>query len=299
LAARRGGAARLPYSSLQESFILKDIQMKPKQWLKAPRHSRRRLDDSKLRHLADNIEAIGLLNPIECLPCGEIISGYHRLLAVMLSDRITEVPVRIVADPLDAKQLRVRRVSENLQRSDLTFFQKYEECQGFREDEPGIAAKEIAELLSVDPSTITRYLCLNDCIEEVREAARANLIIMKACYEISQATPERQKKLLAMALKRSAKDVAEERKRSHSDAEIGQSGTDSAKTSSLKIVLDDGTTVTVRGKELTVERILDALSKASKEGKQAKERKLTAKTWRTAIREKVESDQPEPAKAGV
>ena len=132
------------------------IVMKPKNWLTPPRHGRRRYSQAKLLHLLDNIKCNGFFTPIEALPSGEIVSGYHRWLAAMLDDGMTDVPTRILSEPLTATEIRIRRVSENLQRVDLSFWDKYLECKGFVDDEPEISHQEIAAMLNVNKSTITR-----------------------------------------------------------------------------------------------------------------------------------------------
>ena len=236
----------MPFFNLhREGNALENIVRKPKSWLKAPRHRRSRINEAELRELANSLVSIGFINPIECLPDGEIISGDRRAMAAMLDERITDVDVKIVSDPLTAKEIRIRRISENLQRADLSFWDKYQECRGFIEDEPGITGKAIATALSVDESSITRYLCLDRCIEEVKQAAKAERIGMKACYEISKEPLERQAELLANALSGGAVQVAKARKQ--------RNGAGAAvKAAKIKIALPSGVLITMAGEEMSI-----------------------------------------------
>jgi ParB-like chromosome segregation protein Spo0J len=261
------------------------VAKKSKFWLKPPRHFCKRMNDAKLRHLGNNILQLGMLNPIECLPDGEIISGLHRWLAVMPLDAIDDVPVRIISDPITDKKIRIRRLSENLQRSDLSFHDKYLECREFKKDEPDITSKELAVLLDVDASTITRYVCLDDCIEAVQLAAMERRIGMKACYEIAKEPAERQAELLEEALAGGAKQVTKARRK--------PTGTvPGAKSSKIKVVLASGVVITIGGGEsLSLEDAIAELSEALSEMRKAEKQGLDAKTFMAVCRDR--------AKAGV
>ncbi len=247
---------------------------KPKQWLKVKRPNRTHEDEAALRRLGDSMKNNGQQQPINCLPDGTIISGERRWRAAMLTDGLDEVWVRIVSDPLTAKQIRVLRITENLHRLDISPWEKYLECQGFREDDPDMTAKEMAEALCVDSSTITRYLSPKDCIESVREQLRLGRIGIKACYEISKAAPEDQPVLLARALGGSADEVARESRKSRN----GSSSAPAVRTAKIKCPLPSGQVVTVAGGELSLEEAIESLSEALKLMKGALAKGLNAKT---------------------
>ena len=263
------------------------VVKKPKDWLKPPRHCHQRMSDAELSQFSENIFTLGMFNPIEALPDGEIISGYHRWLASLTHPGILDVPVRIITDPITAKVLRGRRLSENLHRTDLSFHAKWLECLGYQEDVPGITAREIAAALNVDASTITRYLCLDACIESVREAARDELIGVKATYQISLEPPERQAELLAEALAGGAGRVVKARKKA------AGTGSASAKTSKIKVVLGSGVVITVGGGNgsLSLEEAIAELTEALSEMRKAEKQGLDAKTFMAVCRDR--------AKAGV
>lgn len=257
--------------------------MIPKASLKPPRHSRIRFDEAELRHLSENMVAIGQINPIEALPSLEIISGHRRWLSAMSDDRITEVAVRIVADPITAKEIRIRRVSENVQRVDITALEWFEECQGLRDDEPGITAVAMADLLNVDPSTITRYMSIASCVEEVRQALRDDLIGIKAVYELSKEPPLRQQELLASALAGGAGEVTKARRRSNGN-------TPAARASKIRVVLTSGVTVTVGGGEsLSLESAIAELSDALAEMRKAEKQGLDAKEFMSVCRRRAKA----------
>jgi ParB family transcriptional regulator, chromosome partitioning protein len=259
-----------------------DIVMKAKTWLKPPRRRRKHIDQAELRRLADSIVSLGMMNPIECTPTGEIISGDRRGLAALGDDRITEIPVRIVSDPLTATQIRIRRVSENLQRSDLSLQDKYEECKGFMEDQPGISQKEIAALLHVDASTITRIMALERCVLEVRE--NADVIGVRALYDIAKESPERQKELLQKALEGGAAEVAKARKQRSVNGTVP-----AAKAAKLRIPLPSGVVITVAGEELSLEDAIRELSDALAEMRKAEKQNLDIKTFAAVCRDRAKA----------
>jgi ParB/RepB/Spo0J family partition protein len=255
---------------------MEHIVMRSKKSITPPRHSRTYFNAAKLQQLCDNIKANGLMNPIEILPSGEIISGHRRWQAMMLDDEIDEVPVRIISDPISALQIRVRRISENLQRVDAGLWDKYLEIKGFFEDMPGISSKEIANLLNKSESSITRYLSLDRCIDEVRDAVKARQLGVKKFYEIAKAKPERQAALLAKALGGSAAEVAEARTRD-SGEENGtvQPGPVEGKPKplSFRIDLPDDQAVIVKGADCYPDAVAimkRAMQLASKAGVEAK-----------------------------
>ena len=259
-----------------------DIVMKPKSWLKAPRHSRSVFDQAALRDLSANIEVHGMMNPIECLPTGEIVAGHRRWQASLMSDKITEVPVRIMTD-LTVKDIRIRRISENLHRADVSFWDKYVECRGFLDDEPGTTGKQIAAALNVDESTITRYLCLDRCIPEVKQAASEEKIGMKSCYEISKEPPERQPALLAHALSGSAVQVAKARNDGTGTAPSAKPGKGSSKPREVKILLPGGKAVIARGVRSLAEAA-DLFRQVAKDAADAKAKGQDAAAFESMMR---------------
>lgn len=241
-----------------------EIHFKQKGLLKPPRHRRLKVEPSKLKRLADNMALNGIQNPIVCLPDLEIISGDRRWSAAMSDERIEIVPVRIITDPLSDKEIRILRISENLHREDITAYERFLECQAFREAEPDITAKAMAELLSVDPSMITRYLSPADCIEEVRKALKEELLGIKQVYEFSKESPERQEELLAKALKKPAGIVP-----------------GAKKPGKFEFPMSSGIVVTLRGvdKPLSIDDAIHELSKALAELKAGKRLNDTPKSF--------------------
>jgi ParB-like chromosome segregation protein Spo0J len=170
-----------------------DLTVVPKEFLKPPRQRRSRYDERWIRELAGSIRTLGLMNPPECLLDGEIVSGEHRRQAILLIEEMTEVPVRIVSGQ-EAIDIRIRRISENLMRTDYSLEDKLAEVKGFAEDRPGITNKEIAGLLKVDSSTITRITALEKCVPEVRKVA--DEIGVARMYDLSKLPPEEQEEAL-------------------------------------------------------------------------------------------------------
>jgi len=75
-------------------------------------------DDEAIKELALNIKKIGLINPIEILSNGTIVTGESRWRAAQLAGLET-VPVSVI-DVQDAHSKLTRQLSENMFRSDMS-----------------------------------------------------------------------------------------------------------------------------------------------------------------------------------
>jgi ParB-like chromosome segregation protein Spo0J len=255
---------------------------RPKTWLKPPRRGRSVIDQAELRELADNIVAIGMLHPIHCLATGEVISGNRRRLASLLDDRITEVPVVIVSDAITAKELRIRRSSENVQRAD-SLLDKFEECKGLLEEGPGATQSDVARMLNVHPSTVTRIMSLETCIPEVRAAADA--IGIAAVYKLSGETPERQAELLARILDKGRKQPG-----GNCTVQSGDGG--STPPPSFTIHLPEAKAVTLKGAD-SYDATIELLKKALADVEAAKRTKdVSFKLYKLALRDRRKPAEP-------
>jgi ParB-like chromosome segregation protein Spo0J len=259
------------------------IVMKPKEWFKPPRRCRTVIDQAELRELADNMVAIGILHPLHCLVTGEVISGNRRRLASLLDDRLKMLPAMIVSDELTAKELRIRRISENLQRAD-SLLDKFEECQGLLEEEPGATQADVARLLHVHPSTVTRIMSLDTCIPEVRAAA--DTIGIAAVYKLSGETPERQAELLARILDKGRKQLG------GSNCTMQSGDGQSTPPPSFTIHLPEAKAVTLKGAD-SYDATIELLKKALADVEAAKRTKdVSFKLYKLALRDRRKLAEP-------
>jgi len=132
-----------------------------------PHQPRARFDEEHLRELAESIRLHGVLQPVVVRRSGEryeLILGERRLRAAKLAGRTT-IPA-IVRDVGDAESLKYA-LMENLQREDLN---PLEEAKGYEllRTEFRLSAKEIADMLGRDRSTVANSLRLLNLPETVR-----------------------------------------------------------------------------------------------------------------------------------
>jgi ParB family chromosome partitioning protein len=133
-----------------------------------PHQPRASFDGDHLRELAESIRLHGVLQPVVVRRTGDryqLVLGERRLRAAKLAGKGT-VPA-IVRDVGDAESLKYA-LMENLQREDLN---PIEEARGYEllRDEFKLSAKEIAEMLGRDRSTVANTLRLLNLPDLVRQ----------------------------------------------------------------------------------------------------------------------------------
>lgn len=134
-----------------------------------PNQPRRDFDDGKLAELADSISKNGLIQPIVVRKHGigyEIIAGERRYQASKKAG-LAKVPV-VVKNVTDAEMFKLALL-ENIQRDDLN---PIEEARGYRKliAMNGVKSiRELADLVSKSPSSISNTIRLLKLPEEVQE----------------------------------------------------------------------------------------------------------------------------------
>lgn len=120
---------------------------------------RKDFNEEELRALAESIRANGILQPLTIRKADggyELIAGERRLRAARLAG-LAKVPCIFVN--ASEQQASILALIENIQRSDLNFF---EEAEGYRRlvAEYGMTQSEIAKLIGKQQSTIANKLRL-------------------------------------------------------------------------------------------------------------------------------------------
>ena len=133
-----------------------------------PNQPRSIFDEEKISELAASIKKDGLLQPILVRRYGDgfqIVAGERRFQASKKAG-LTKIPVRV----LDVDDVKAQEIAliENLQRDDLN---PIEEAWGYRRlmEEGNYKQKDLAEIVSKNPSTISNSLRLLDLPDEVQE----------------------------------------------------------------------------------------------------------------------------------
>ncbi len=157
-----------------------------------PHQPRASFDGEHLRELAESIRQHGVLQPVVVRRAGDryrLILGERRMRAAKLAGRTT-VPA-IVREVDDAESLK-QALMENLQREDLN---PVEEARGYEilRSEFGLSAKDIADMIGKDRSTVAnslRILALPDEIKALIVAGRLSAGHARALLAIEGAAEQ-------------------------------------------------------------------------------------------------------------
>lgn len=257
--------------------------LKPTQWFKVNRQVRQKFNEAELRRLGESMK-VKQLEPLIALADGTLICGERRLRAALLVG-ITHLEVKILdEEALTPSQIQIFQITENVQREDLTGPERWRGCEELLRLNPGWTNKELAEHLKLDASMITRLLSPSKTIAAVQDAFVAGKLGISEVYAISKAPHDQQAALLAAKLAGANRDELERFQRNGSTPAAA-----SAKQNRYKISLSSGATVTVAGKELSLDGVIDTLQDVLKAAKKARDEALDAKTFVQVMRDKAKA----------
>lgn len=230
------------------------------------------LEEAAIRALAESIRSEGLLQPPVVTEELELGAGFRRLAAMDLLGW-TECEVRVIPGPLTETKKRIIRLTENLQRADLTAPEKSLSMIGLLELNTGWTNKELAAHLHLDPSSVTRYVAYRNGTPEVQKAYLSGQIDLTRMYAIVKLPQEKQNEALALALAGASRDAIEQAGRKARAA-----STPTVRMSKVKIAMPQGASVVVSGPELGMSDLVELLSETLKEARKAAEQ-FDVRTW--------------------
>jgi ParB/RepB/Spo0J family partition protein len=238
------------------------------------------LEEAAIRTLAESIQSEGLLQPPVVTEDLELVAGFRRLAAIELLGW-TECEVRVVPGPLTETKKRIIRLTENLQRADLTAPEKSLSMVGLLELNPGWTNKELAAYLHFDPSSVTRYLAYRDGTAELQKAYLSGQMDLTRMYAIVKLPLVQQNEALALGLSGASRDAIERAGRKKRNG-----GKEAVRVQRVKCVLPSGVNVVVSGEGVSLDESIEALGEAIKEMKRARDLGYTAKTFAAAMKDK-------------
>lgn len=236
-----------------------------------PGQARKHYDKDELLRLAESINEEGQLQPILIRPDGTIIAGHRRYRAALLGG-ISTLWVSVIEEELTVTQVRAIQLTENVHRADLLPYEKWQACKELLELN-GWLAKDLAEHLHLDPSTVTRLLSPSRCIPEAQEALRVGRIGISDAYAISKLPADDQSSLLQLKLEGASRDMLEK----HGRKKRGVTKP-AVRASKIKVPLVGGQVVAVSGAEVSMEEALEAVQDAAKQIRAAIAKGITAKS---------------------
>jgi ParB family chromosome partitioning protein len=165
-----------------------------------PDQPRKEFEPGALERLSESIKARGLLQPLRVrwnpdLGRHVILVGERRYRAALLAG-LTSVPCIFVENELTEAEVLEEQLVENLLREDLN---PIEEAHSFKRymEIVGCHAKDLAGLLKVAPSTVTRALSLLKLPGPIQEQVAAGEIPAKTGFEIAKLKDDSAQKAMA------------------------------------------------------------------------------------------------------
>lgn len=154
-----------------------------------PTQPRKEFDQGAIERLSESIRARGLLQPLRVrwdpdLGKHVILVGERRYRAARLAG-LTSVPCIFVEDELTEAEVLEEQLVENLLREDLNPIEEAHSFQRYMEI-AGCHAKDLAGLLKVAPSTVTRALSLLKLPTPIQDQVAQGQIPAKTGFEIAK-----------------------------------------------------------------------------------------------------------------
>jgi ParB family transcriptional regulator, chromosome partitioning protein len=251
---------------------------KPATWIKPEKQIRNDYGTEAEQRLFGESVKVCQLQALVCLSDGTLVCGFRRYHCGMLVG-MTEFDVTILPDQLSSSQIKSYRLTENIQRKDLTAWEMWQSCAELMSMHATWQMRDLATHLHFDPSSITRYLSPSKCIEAAQNALREGRIGISDCYEFSQESPEVQTKLLHLKLTGASRsDIKAARKSQGGEA-------DSIKMARVKIAMPHGATVIINGTDLSMSGVVELLTETLKEARKAAEQ-YDVKTFQSMMKDK-------------
>src|SRR6516165_3457109 len=255
------------------------FQVKPLAWFKVNEQVRKFFDETDLRRLGESMRQ-RQLQPVLAQPDGTLIAGERRYRAAKLVGLPT-LEVKIADEMLSPAQVKVWQLCENMQRADLTGYEKWFGCSELMCANPTWQLKDLADALHLDPSMVTRLLSPCRCIPAVQEALKQGKIGISDTYAISKLGESEQAGLLALKLSGASRDQLEQAGRKSRNG-----GQATVRVQRVKCVLPNGVSVVVAGEGVSLDESIEALGEVIKEMKRARDLGYTAKTFAAAKKDK-------------
>jgi ParB family chromosome partitioning protein len=258
------------------------VQMKPTGLLKAdPKNPRKDADERELDHLGDDMLARGVLVPLLIRPELIIIDGWRRYLAA-LRKGIKELPCIVTEKP--EAEIPGIRLATVFHKVDLTAYEKAMACVELLESRPGSQMKDIAEYLHIDASSVTRWCSVSRVIQAWKDALKEGKVGISDCYAASKLPEKDQAGLLALKLSGASRDAIEQAGRKSRNGKAP-----AVRVSSIRCPLPSGTTVVVKGNEISIEDAIEALTELVKAMKKASEEGIDGTTFARVCADKAKA----------
>lgn len=255
-----------------------------------PSQPRTNPDPEYCRSLGDSMAAIGQQVPIigytqldldkfavvdgGCRLIGAKLRGIAKLLALDLGKAPTPLEMKLAQAHIDKHKQHFR----TMDRAGL--YQSIKEMKG-------CTNRELSKQLGVSESLVADYLSLCTLPPDVQELVNSGALHLSKASIIAQqeSDPQRQRDLAALAKDISRSELAARMKQ----ARRNQQQAPAVKVSSIRCPLPSGTTVVIKGHELTLDDAIEALTELLKAMKKASDDGIDGSTFSRICRDKAKA----------
>lgn len=252
-----------------------------------PSQPRSTLDPAYCRALGENMKAIGQKVPVigyRDPKTGRFIleDGGCRAQGAILFD-IPELLALDLGKPPTPLELEMAQASIDIHKQHFPLIDRARLWNSIKEKR-GCTARQLAKELGVSDSLVGDYLSLLTLPPDVQEEVNSGALHLSKATLIAQqeSDQQRQRELAELAKELSRSELAARMKQARRD----QTQTASVKVSAMRCPLPSGTTVVVKGHELTLEDAIDALTELLKAMKKASEDGIDGSTFSRVCRDK-------------
>jgi ParB family transcriptional regulator, chromosome partitioning protein len=255
-----------------------------------PDQPRQSIPPGELTELVESIRLRGLLLPIRVRPVNvdgkHVITSGHRRFAALLALGELEAPCIIGGESLDEASILAEQLTENIVRANLSAM---EEAKGYRRflDLRGCSSKEAAQELGIAPSRLSKLLPLVNLPPELQAKVHDGSLAVDTAYNLAR-LPESEDRtfLFEQALRgRLNRDQAAARTKFL----LATKNTPETPKVSLRRVsclLDKGRTLTLSGREVELESLIESIEVVLKEARKARTQGLDVTTLARVFRDK-------------
>lgn len=223
------------------------------------------------------------LSPVWATSDGTLLVGFGRVEAAEL-EQLDALDVVITDEPLSDADILLIQAQENMLRQDLSDYEKACIVERLRALCPKLMAKDIAERLHVDPSTVTRLMMsITKVIPAVREAFEAGAITLSHAYELSKLSTQQQHELLPVAVNGGTRDAISTERRKRRNGDVA-----ATRLKRIKCALANAT-VTVTGQSLSLAEVIECLTQCLDAAKKGLKDNLDARTWQSVMRDRAKN----------
>jgi ParB family transcriptional regulator, chromosome partitioning protein len=245
-----------------------------------PSQAKRHIGTEAHRRLIDSIRQHGILQAPGIRPDGPVVWGTGRVLAAIEAG-LKEIQVVVLDTPMTEAQYRVLNLTENFIRAELKPIEQVDGVEELARLNPELSNKEIADLLALDPSMVTRLRAVAKCPTARTALAEGKVSGIADGYIVAKAPEEQKATFLAMKLSGATRDQLEQAGR-----KARATTPPAAKLSRIPVRLPGGVNVVISGNALSLDDVIDHLSEALKSARKARSEGLTAKSWTAAMKDK-------------